>query len=68
MLSLEAYTLRDCVEMAGAKLVYCSLYDAAYKGQYEEIVIEHNGIQHTFMSIRRAKVFLYLLALDSVTK
>ena len=55
---LESYTLRECVELAQAELVYCSLYDTAYKGQYETIIVKLGGIEYTFISIRRTKQFL----------
>jgi hypothetical protein len=55
---LESYTLRECVALAKAELVYCSLYDASYKGQYETIVVKLDSVEYTFISVRRAKQFL----------
>jgi hypothetical protein len=59
-------TLRECAELAGAVIVYCSLYDPEFEGPEEHIVIEHKGRLYQFSHIQRAKSFLLALSSESV--
>ncbi len=59
-------TLQECAELAGAVIVYCSLYDWEFNGPEESIVIEYKGRLYQFNHVHRAKSFLLALSSESV--